>query len=83
VLRRLVPSAYRPVLAHRVFRRLIVGFAVSSDNVLRAVFLGAIPLAWLAGVLTLPLYVVLLAISSLLPPERHLAPRAAPGPVRR
>ena len=28
-LRRLVPSAYRPVLANRVFRRLIVGFAVS------------------------------------------------------
>src|SRR6266508_4605153 len=30
------------------------------------VFLGAIPLAWLAGLLTLPLYVVLLAVSSLL-----------------
>ncbi|HEU4946971.1 MAG TPA: hypothetical protein VFT31_07440 [Kribbella sp.] len=29
VLRRLVPSAYRPVLASRVFRRLILGFAVS------------------------------------------------------
>jgi hypothetical protein len=29
VLRRLVPSAYRPVLANRVFRRLILGFAVS------------------------------------------------------
>jgi len=28
-LRRLVLSAYRPVLANRVFRRLIVGFAVS------------------------------------------------------
>jgi MFS family permease len=126
VLRRLIPSAYRPILANRVFRRLIVGFAVSylgdgmsflavpwlaielapqataglwvggavaaytlpgvvgavgfgrrlrrvparrlllADNILRAVFLGAIPLAWLAGALTLPLYVVLLAISSLL-----------------
>jgi MFS family permease len=126
LLRRLVPSAYRPVLAHRVFRRLILGFAVSylgdgmsflavpwlaielapqatvglwvggavaaytlpgvvgavtfgrrlrrvsaarlllADNVLRAVFLGAIPVAWLAGALTLPLYVVLLALSSLL-----------------
>ena len=126
MLRRLVPSAYRPILANRVFRRLIVGFAVSylgdgmsflavpwlaielappataglwvggavaaytlpgvvgavafgrrlrrvparrlllADNILRAVFLGAIPLAWLTGVLTLPLYVVLLAISSLL-----------------
>src|SRR4030095_15366916 len=29
VLRRHVPSAYRPVLANRVFRRLILGFAVS------------------------------------------------------
>jgi predicted MFS family arabinose efflux permease len=126
VLRRLVPSAYRPVLANRVFRRLILGFAVSyvgdgmsfvavawlaielapqataglwvggavaaytlpgvvgalvfgrrlrrmparrlllADSVVRGVFLGAVPLAWLAGLLTLPLYVVLLAVSSLL-----------------
>jgi MFS family permease len=126
VLRRLVPSAYRPVLANRVFRRLTLGFAVSYlgdgmsfvavawlaielapqataglwvgaavaaytlpgvvgalvfgrrlrtvpprrvllvDSVVRGVFLGAIPLAWLAGLLTLPLYVVLLAVSSLL-----------------
>ena len=29
VLRSVVPSAYRPVLANRVFRRLILGFAVS------------------------------------------------------
>jgi MFS family permease len=126
VLRRLVPSAYRPVLANRVFRRLILGFAVSylgdgmsfvavawlaielapqataglwvggavaaytlpgvvgalvfgrrlrrvpakrlllADNVVRGVFLGAVPLIWLAGLLTPPLYVVLLAVSSLL-----------------
>jgi MFS family permease len=126
VIRRLVPSAYRPVLSHPVFRPLTVGFAVSylgdgmsflavpwlaielapqasaglwvggavaaytlpgvvgavafgrwlrrvparrlllADNVLRAVFLGAIPVAWLAGVLTLPLYVALLGVSSLL-----------------
>ncbi|GAA2065352.1 hypothetical protein GCM10009801_10610 [Streptomyces albiaxialis] len=125
-LRRLVPAAYRPVLSHRVFRRLLLGFAVSYlgdgmsfvavawlaidlapegstglwvggavaaatlpgvvgalafgrrmrrvparrllllDNVARGVFLGAVPLAWLAGVLTPPLYVVLLAASSLL-----------------
>jgi predicted MFS family arabinose efflux permease len=51
VRRRLVPSAYRPVLA---------------DNVVRGVFLGVVPIAWLAGLLTLPLYVVLLAVSSLL-----------------
>lgn len=126
MLRHLVPPAYRPVLAHRVLRRLILGFAVSylgdgmsflavpwlaielaphasqglwvggavaaytlpgavgavtfgrrlrrvsarrlllADNILRGVFLGAIPVAWLAGVLTLPLYVALLALSSLL-----------------
>ncbi len=126
MLRRLVPSAYRPVLANRVFRRLILGFGVSyfgdgmsfvavawlaielapqataglwvggavaaytlpgvvgalvfgrrlrrvpakrlllADSVVRGVFLGAVPLAWLAGLLTLPLYVLLLAVSSLL-----------------
>jgi MFS family permease len=126
VLRRLVPSAYRPVLANRVFRRLILGFGVSylgdgmsfvavawlaielapqataglwvggavaaytlpgvvgalvfsrrlrrvrakrlllADNVLRGLFLGAIPLTWLAGLLTPSLYVVLLSVSSLL-----------------
>ena len=126
MLQRLVPSAYRPVLANRVFQRLILGFAVSylgdgmslvavpwlaielapqataglwvggavaaytlpgvvgalvfgrrlrrvsakwllfADNVMRGVFLGAIPLVWLAGLLTPPLYVVLLAVSSLL-----------------
>ena len=126
MLQRIVPSAYRPVLANRVFRRLILGFAVSylgdgmsfvavpwlaielapqataglwvggavaaytlpgvvgalvfgrrlrrvsakwllfADNMVRGVFLGAIPLVWLAGLLTPPLYVVLLAVSSLL-----------------
>jgi MFS family permease len=126
VVRRLVPPAYRPVLANRVFRRLLLGFAVSylgdgmsfvavawlaielappataglwvggavaaytlpgvvgalvfgrrlrrvparrlllADNVVRGVFLGAIPLAWLAGLLTPARYVVLLAGSSLL-----------------
>ncbi len=123
---RLVPSAYRPALANRVFLRLILGFAVSylgdgmsfvgvvwlaialaphaaaglwvggavaaytlpgvagalvfgrrlrrmparrlllADNVVRGVCVGAIPLAWVTGLLTLPLYVVLLATSSLL-----------------
>jgi MFS family permease len=126
VVRRLVPPAYRPVLANRVFRRLLLGFAVSylgdgmsfvavawlaielappataglwvggavaaytlpgvvgalvfgrrlrrvparrlllADNVVRSVFLGAVPLAWFAGLLTPPRYVVLLAGSSLL-----------------
>jgi MFS family permease len=122
----LVPSAYRPVLAHRVFRRLILGFAVSylgdgmsfvavawlaieltpgahtglwvgaavaaytlpgvigalvlgrrlrrvaaqrlviADSLLRAALIGSVPLFWVAGLLTPSLYVVLLAISSLL-----------------
>jgi MFS family permease len=126
VLQHLIPSAYRPVLANRVFRRLLLGFAISylgdgmsfvavawlaielapqstaglwvggavaaytlpgvvgallfgrrlrraaarrlllADNVIRAAFLGAVPLALLAGLLTLLLYVVLLAVSSLL-----------------
>ncbi|HEX3326568.1 MAG TPA: MFS transporter [Actinomycetota bacterium] len=126
VLRRLIPSAYEPVLVNKVFRRLILGFSVSylgdgmsfvavawlaielapkataglwvgaavaaytlpgvvgalvfgrrlrgmsakrlllADSVVRAGFIGAIPVAWLAGVLTPSLYVVLLAVSSLL-----------------
>ena len=126
MLQRLLPVAYRPVLANGVFRRLILGFAVSylgdgmsfvavpwlaielapqataglwvggavaaytlpgvvgalvfgrrlrrvsarrlllADNVVRSVFLGAVPLVWLAGLLTPQLYVVLLAVSSLL-----------------
>jgi predicted MFS family arabinose efflux permease len=123
---RLVPAAYRPVLAHRTLRRLVLGFAVSylgdgmsfvavawlaielapeastglwvgaavaaytlpgvvgalvlgrrlrrvspqrlmiADNLVRAVFLGAVPVAWVTGVLTPALYVVLLAVSSVL-----------------
>lgn len=122
---RLVPAAYRPVLGHRVFRRLFLGFAVSylgdgmsfvavawlaiqlasahtglwvggavaaytlpgvvgalllgrwlrripaqrlllADNLLRAALMGAIPVLWAVGMLTPALYVVLLALSSLL-----------------
>ncbi|MFJ9535675.1 MFS transporter [Streptomyces sp. NPDC101225] len=126
MIRHLVPSAYRPVLADRTFRRLALGLGVSglgdgmsfvavawlaielapeatqglwvggavaaytlpgvlgalllgrrlrrvparrlltADSVVRAVFIGAVPLAWSAGLLTPPLYVVLLAVSSLL-----------------
>src|SRR2546430_877390 len=123
---RWIPAAYRPVLANQVFRRLILGFAVSylgdgmsfvavawlaielapqatvglwvggavaaytlpgvvgalafgrrlrraparrlllADNIVRGIFIGAIPLPWLAGWLTLPLSAVLLAVSSVL-----------------
>ncbi len=43
-LRRLIPSAYRPVLANRVFRRLILGFAAShlGDG------MSFVAVAWLA-----------------------------------
>jgi hypothetical protein len=62
VLQHLIPSACRPVLANRVFRRLLLGFAISylGDG------MSFVAVAWLAGVLTLPLYVALLAVSSLL-----------------
>ena len=126
MIRRLLPAAYRRVLADGVYRRLLLGFAVSylgdgmsfvavawlaiqlapqataglwvggavaaytmpgvvgalafgrrlrrqaarrlllADTVLRGVCLGALPLAWVTGRLTLPLYVTLLAVSSLL-----------------
>ena len=139
MLQRLVPSAYRPVLANRVFRRLILGFAVSylgdgmsfvavpwlaielapqataglwvggavaaytlpgvvgalvfgrrlrrvsakrllfADNVVRGVFLGATPLVWLAGLLTPPLYVVLLGTALGGPLTTALGPRATLG----
>ncbi|BCJ35384.1 hypothetical protein Athai_28870 [Actinocatenispora thailandica] len=123
--RRVVPAAYRPVLATPPVRRLLTGFAVSylgdgmsfvavawlaltlappasaglwvggavaaytlpgvagallgrrlrrlparrlllADTTLRAGFLGLIPLTWLTGQLTLPLYATLLAASALL-----------------
>jgi MFS family permease len=85
VLRRIVPSAYRPVLTNRcsggrymlpgvigalVFgrclRRVPAKRLLLAVNVVRSVFLGAVALAWLAGLLTPPLYVVLLGVSSLL-----------------
>lgn len=126
MLPRFVPPAYRPVLANRVFRRLVGGLAVSylgdgmsfvavawlaielsppaeaglwvggavaafavpgvlgalllggrlqrvaasrlllSDSLVRGIFLAAVPLAWLSGLLTPALFVGLLAASSLL-----------------
>jgi MFS family permease len=50
----------------RRLRRVPARRLLLADNVVRAAFLGAVPLAWLAGLLTPPLYVVLLAISSIL-----------------
>jgi hypothetical protein len=44
VLRHLIPSAYRPVLANRVFGRLLLGFAISylGDG------MSFVAVAWLA-----------------------------------
>jgi len=50
----------------RRLRRVPARRLLLADSVVRAVFIGAVPLAWLAGLLTLPLYVGLLAVSSLL-----------------
>lgn len=61
-----LPGVVGALAFGRRLRRLPAKRLLLIDNVVRGVFLGAIPLAWLAGVLTLPLYVVLLAVSSLL-----------------
>jgi MFS family permease len=61
-----LPGVVGALAFGRRLRRLPARRLLLADNVVRAAFLGAVPLAWLAGVLTLPLYVVLLAVSSLL-----------------
>src|ERR1700704_7134243 len=61
-----LPGVVGALVFGRRLRRVTARRLLLADSVVRAVFLGAIPLAWLAGLLTLPLYVVLLAVSSLL-----------------
>jgi Major Facilitator Superfamily len=61
-----LPGAVGALVLGRRLRRVPARQLLLADNVVRAVLLGAVPLAWLAGLLTLPLYVVLLAVSSLL-----------------
>jgi MFS family permease len=61
-----LPGVVGALVLSRRLRRLPAKQLLLADNIVRGVFLGAVPLAWLAGVLTLPLYVVLLAVSSLL-----------------
>jgi MFS family permease len=61
-----LPGVVGAIALGRWLRRVPARQLLLADNVLRAVFLGAIPVAWLAGSLTLPLYVVLLGMSSLL-----------------
>jgi MFS family permease len=61
-----LPGVVGALLLGRRLRRVPARRLLLADNLLRGAFLGAIPLAWLTGLLTLPLYVVLLAVSSLL-----------------
>ncbi|WP_344217233.1 MFS transporter [Kribbella sancticallisti] len=61
-----LPGVVGVLVLGRRLRRLPAKRLLLADNIVRGVFLGAIPLAWATGLLTLPLYVVLLAVSSLL-----------------
>lgn len=61
-----LPGVVGALAFGRWLRRVPARQLLVADSTVRAVFIGAIPLAWFAGVLTPTLYVVLLAISSLL-----------------
>jgi MFS family permease len=61
-----LPGVIGALVFSRRFRRVPARRLLLADNVVRGVFLGVVPLAWLAGLLSLPLYVLLLAGSSLL-----------------
>jgi MFS family permease len=61
-----LPGVVGALVFGRRLRRLPAKRILLADNIVRGIFLGVVPLAWFAGALTLPLYVVLLAISSLL-----------------
>jgi predicted MFS family arabinose efflux permease len=61
-----LPGVVGALVFSRRLRRMPARRLLLADNVVRGVFLGAVPIAWLAGVLTLPSYVVLLGVSSLL-----------------
>lgn len=59
-----LPGVVGALVFGRRLRRVPARRLLLADNVVRGVFLGAVPLAWFAGLLTLPLYVVLLARAS-------------------
>ena len=61
-----LPGVVGALVFGRRLRRMSARRLLLADCLLRGVFLGVIPLAWVTGVLTLPLYVALLAVSSLL-----------------
>jgi MFS family permease len=62
----LLPGAVGALLLGRRLRRVPAKHLVLADNVVRAVFIGSVPLVWATDGLSLPLYVGLLACSSLL-----------------
>ncbi|GAA4903029.1 putative MFS family arabinose efflux permease [Stackebrandtia albiflava] len=61
-----LPGVVGALVFGRRLRRLPARRLLLADNVLRGVVLGLVPIAWLTGLLSLPLYVALLAVSSLL-----------------
>jgi MFS family permease len=61
-----LPGVVGALVLGRRLRRVSPQRLMVADNLVRAVFLGAVPVAWLFGVLTPGLYVVLLAVSSVL-----------------
>ena len=61
-----LPGVVGALVFGRWLRRFPARRILLADNAVRAVFLGAVPVAWAAGLLSPALYVVLLAGSSLL-----------------
>ncbi|HEY9411017.1 MAG TPA: MFS transporter [Jiangellaceae bacterium] len=61
-----LPGVVGVLVLGRRLRRVPARRLLLADNIVRGVFLGAVPLCWLTGQLTLPLYVALLSVSSLL-----------------
>ncbi|HEX7188045.1 MAG TPA: MFS transporter, partial [Actinomycetes bacterium] len=61
-----LPGVVGALVFGRRLRRMPAKRLLLMDNVVRGAFLGAVLLVWLAGLLTLPTYVDLLAVSSVL-----------------
>lgn len=61
-----LPGVIGALVLGRRLKKLPARRLLLVDNVVRGVFIGAIPIVWLAGALTPPLYIVMLAGSSLL-----------------
>ncbi|MGH3661363.1 MAG: MFS transporter, partial [Micromonosporaceae bacterium] len=61
-----LPGVVGALVFGRRLRRVSPRRLLLADNVARGVFLGVVPFAWLAGLLSPPWYVLLLAASSLL-----------------